>query len=328
MSITCEEEYLRHIFGEQAGHISLFSGERPAGKEGEVNKGRLLNVEDRFFKFPEDLQDIVGYTRWQSDRGRNVYICVHLLNDRRRKKEYAAPVKCLWADDGNLLEDFVPRPTLVVESSPGRYHLYWRLSDTVSPSVAEAMNKRLAHATGADSSGWDLTQLLRVPGSRNHDYAGLYGEAPNVQIVEHHDETYRPEDLDSLLPIVPTISISKSDAEDAERSSHNQEQTTTAHRSTRDIDIRGYLSRYRRRVFEGKHPVCKPDGEIDRSVSLFNIGRELCETLRPFYLEEEIEEIVADVLEERDEALGWDKYVARPAQYRRITAKILTGRSR
>lgn len=56
----------------------------------------------------------------------------------------------------------------MVESSPGHFHAYYRLTEAIPPERAEALNKRLAHMIGADASGWDLSQLLRVPGTMNH----------------------------------------------------------------------------------------------------------------------------------------------------------------
>ncbi len=73
---------------------------------------------------------------------------------------------------------------------------YWRLSQPVSPAVGEVANRRLAHAAQADKSGWDLTQLLRVPGTVNHKYE----EWPIVEVVSISEESYSPAELDGLLP--------------------------------------------------------------------------------------------------------------------------------
>ena len=48
---------------------------------------------------------------------------------------------------------------------------------------------------GADESGWDLSQLMRVPGTRNHKYP----EAPIVKIVTLRDERYDPQELCAAL---------------------------------------------------------------------------------------------------------------------------------
>jgi hypothetical protein len=80
-------------------------------------------------------------------------------------------VHCLWADgDGATIPPSVPPPSAVVETSPGRHHYYWRLTEPCPPAQAEQLNHRIAYALGADKSGWDLTQLLRVPGTPNQKY--------------------------------------------------------------------------------------------------------------------------------------------------------------
>lgn len=64
----------------------------------------------------------------------------------------------------------IPTPTATVESSPGREQYYWRLCHSVAPEFGQSLNRRLALAMGGDRSGWDLTQLLRPPETRNHKY--------------------------------------------------------------------------------------------------------------------------------------------------------------
>src|SRR5207253_2736302 len=52
---------------------------------------------------------------------------------------------------------------------------------------------------GADPSGWDLTQLLRVPGTRNHKYE----DAPLVRVLQLTEARYEPEAISRLLAPVP-----------------------------------------------------------------------------------------------------------------------------
>ncbi len=59
------------------------------------------------------------------------------------------------------------------------------------------MNRRLALAMGGDRSGWDLTQLLRPPGTHNHKYP----DAPLVVLREITGAAYDPDELDRLLPL-------------------------------------------------------------------------------------------------------------------------------
>jgi hypothetical protein len=125
--------------------------------------------------------------------------------EERRAKYAAAPLSALYADgDGAKVPEGFPEPSIVVESSPGREQFYWLLTEPVAPEVGERLNRRLSHAMGADMSGWDLTQLLRPPGSRNHKWKG----EPTVVLRETTGELHDPEELNRLLPELPEVTAS------------------------------------------------------------------------------------------------------------------------
>jgi len=152
----------------------LFSGRRENGER------ELHETESKFFTWPNDVDRALQWALEQDAAEREVYACAHLLTKRRRKKENAARLWCLYVDgDGAQVPPNIPQPTAVVQSSPGREQFYWRLTEAIDPASGEALNKRLAYAMGADRSGWDLTQLLRVPGTLNRKYAS----APLVDLV-------------------------------------------------------------------------------------------------------------------------------------------------
>jgi hypothetical protein len=66
----------------------------------------------------------------------------------------------------------------------------------VEPEEGEDLNRRLAYAMAADLSGWDLTQLLRVPGTRNRKYP----DAPLVELAHLSGGSYDPAELAASLP--------------------------------------------------------------------------------------------------------------------------------
>ena len=188
-------DYWDHLFGASEGFESLFSDEpeqylsilsglRPAGEKGKVNKQRHTHVKEFYFRWPDEKEEAAEYVLEESERGLNVYSCAHLLTEKKRSKENAAPVLTLWAD-GDEAE--IPTgdlaPTLTIESSPGRHQYFWQLKNSIPPKKAEDLNQRLAYTVGADKSGWDLTQLLRPPGTRNWDHAPVYDEAPVVRVI-------------------------------------------------------------------------------------------------------------------------------------------------
>src|SRR5215203_27826 len=185
----------RHIYGEQVGTVGLFSGIRP-----EPGSKRLESTLQAYFAWPAEEERARAWIEREAAAHRETYHCGHLLTDRRRTKENAAPLSALYVDgDGAKIRPGMPSPTAVVESSPGREQVYWGLSRPVAPEVGERLNRRLALAMGADKSGWDLTQLLRPPGSRNYKYA----EAPAVEVTDLDEVVHDAGDLDRLLPLLP-----------------------------------------------------------------------------------------------------------------------------
>ena len=147
--------------------------------------------------WPTEQERAHAWIEREAEAHRETYHCGHLLTARRRIKENVTSLSALYVDgDGTEVRPGMPSPTAVVESSLGREQLYWRLSWPVKPEVGERLNRRLALVMGADRSGWDLTQLLRPPGTHNYKYA----DEPLIRVLELKDEYHDPEELDRLLP--------------------------------------------------------------------------------------------------------------------------------
>ncbi len=184
-----------HVYGARRGILALFSGSRPRPGSRE-----LFQTCTEYFGWPAEWERARGWIDREAKTGRETYHCTHLLSARRRVKKNAAQVSALWVDgDGAKVTGSLPEPTAVVLSSPGREQYYWGLTRAVEPGFAETLNRRLAIAMGGDRSGWDLTQLLRPPGTPNLKYA----DAPTVSLVRLADERHDPAELDRLLTPLP-----------------------------------------------------------------------------------------------------------------------------
>jgi hypothetical protein len=181
-----------HIFGESAGILAIFSGKRL-----EPGSKRLDDRCTHYLDYPRETGRTEELCRRLSEEGREVYQCAHLLTARRRVKRNAARLAACYVDgDGAKPGDNTPQPTAVVISSPGREQYWWRLSRPVEPEEGEDLNRRLAYAMAADLSGWDLTQLLRVPGTRNRKYP----DAPLVELAHLSVDCHDPAELARSLP--------------------------------------------------------------------------------------------------------------------------------
>ena len=182
------------LYGPQRGLLGVHSALRPA-----AGSGRLSRHRTRFFDYPRHSRAAAEWCLGRSEEGLETYFCAHLLLAKRRVKANAAPVLALWADADGAAPGFeagAPPPTAVVESSPGRAHLFWRLTRPISPPRAEEFNRRLLLAVGADRSGWDLGQLLRPPGTSNRKYH----PAPSVKLLKLTEDRYHPRELELALP--------------------------------------------------------------------------------------------------------------------------------
>ncbi len=81
-------------------------------------------------------------------------------------------VWCAWADcdseeASERLRRFRPRPSLVIQSSPGRHHAYWQLNGSLTTEAADRANRRLAKALGSDRVT-DASRVLRPACTFNH----------------------------------------------------------------------------------------------------------------------------------------------------------------
>lgn len=110
----------------------------------------------------------------------NLYFCPQVFSKPIRQKDYALSTNVLWADlDFAHPDECRIKPSIAWESSPGRYQALWFLSTEVPAEDAAALSKRIAYTDGADKGGWDVTQVLRIPGTRNYKYEA----APEVKLM-------------------------------------------------------------------------------------------------------------------------------------------------
>ena len=121
-------------------------------------------VQNKYYSL-DSLSDFFQVCEDKSRQGWNCYFVPATMAKQGRTKQDFKESNVVWMDydKGTSLPKFEePLPSHVVESSPGKYHVYWQLDESV--------NRALAAQYGADKSGVDCTQLLRVPGTINYKY--------------------------------------------------------------------------------------------------------------------------------------------------------------
>jgi ribosomal protein S25 len=191
-------EFLEFIFEDlRDGYLCIVTIDRAAPLAKQVTQ--------KFYEWPESVDDALRFVESEKSH-KDVYFSPFLYTRKRRKKEYVSETSVAWADgDDCPLESLKLGPSAVVRSSSvngkSKYHFYWKLGTVESAQIGEELSKRIAYyheSEGMDKSGWDLTQLLRLPDTINHKY----GEPVRVsQAVVDEGLTYRYEDF-SVYPHV------------------------------------------------------------------------------------------------------------------------------
>lgn len=150
---------------------------------------------ERFFQYPDELDGMVRAVEHGS-LDSNVYFCPQLLESKRRTKDNVGLCPSAWADldtcDPSKLKVV---PTVTIESSPGRFQALWRFAEAQPAFAAEDVSRRIAYfhgPDGADRSGWDLTQMLRVPFTTNFKYSGQ----PQVTLPDVNHNLYYEDDFE------------------------------------------------------------------------------------------------------------------------------------
>jgi archaellum biogenesis ATPase FlaH len=155
-----------------------------------ATKSRSGKWEERFFKKTE-LRKVKPYLDENSDK--DLYWCPQGFRQPRRRKEHAAAPKVLWADLDEVQPSRIqPMPTVAWASSPGRFQALW----FCDKRVTESLNRRLTYSLGADKAGWDWTQVLRVPNTKNYKYK----TAPRVRMLWHDGPSYTVQEIEKKIP--------------------------------------------------------------------------------------------------------------------------------
>lgn len=166
-----------------------------------------------FFHWPDERQQTLDWIKTNSKEC-DVYISPAVYSERRADKSAVKDVQVAWVEfDGQEQIEFrdLPAPDAIVQTSSSTHlHCYWQVRDT-TPEGIEDTNKRLTYYLGADSSGWDVTQLLRPPSSKN--FKPTYSEPLPVKL-----SLFRPTgNLNpSRLDAAPTVTVKRTEINEAD----------------------------------------------------------------------------------------------------------------
>lgn len=155
-------DFLDKIWGEDEGAVYLPLKEQTADGMPKVRKC--------FYRWPEQRESAAKFIlKHAADPSVEVFFSPALYRGMSAKNTNVLGSRVAWVDfDGNFPavwpDDIAPRPSLEVQSSTEKnVHAYWILDESVEPKEIERINRSLAYALDADTSGWDANQFLRPP---------------------------------------------------------------------------------------------------------------------------------------------------------------------
>lgn len=156
------------------------------------------------------IAELLPWADARTEAGAAIYWTVQRTDGRGRRAEHVVSVRALYVDlDGAPYpERWHLAPSLVVATSPGRWHAYWSVdaiasgwgaSEGMPLAEVEAAQRRLAALYSADPSCIDLPRVLRLPGSAHRK------GAPHPVVVEHADPwgAYAWRDVLDGVPALP-----------------------------------------------------------------------------------------------------------------------------
>jgi hypothetical protein len=132
-------------------------------------------------------------------RGAGVYVMVNEGDSKGRSTGNVGRIRALFIDtDGAPYPADVPlKPHLVVQSSPGRWHLYWCVDGVLLDSFS-TLQKALAEPYGTDPSVNDLPRVMRLPGFYHRK-----GEPVLVELLQANTAPpYSPEEIFTAWPFL------------------------------------------------------------------------------------------------------------------------------
>lgn len=179
-------------------------------------------TQELWFEWPKERTNLVATVR--QHKSADIYFCPAVFKNKPekyvdehgvkrqrygRRKDNIQWLGVAYADaDLAAPESFKVKPSIIVETSPHRTHLYWLLANPSTPEEIARSGQVIAHThadEGCDTGGWDLTQLLRVPGTTNNKPTL---DKPHRARALVEGMIYATEDIHKAYPVdgpLPTI---------------------------------------------------------------------------------------------------------------------------
>lgn len=150
------------------------------------------------------LPDLWPWIEQHNRAGYGIFCLVQQSDGAGRSKEHITAGRAAWVDldapDSEQQYEAAarssPPPSFAVRTSPGKFHLYWRLAPGASLDLVDSVNARLVTRFNGDPAARDRARVLRLPGT-------LHGKGEPSLVTCHRldgfDQPVQVEALDKAL---------------------------------------------------------------------------------------------------------------------------------
>jgi hypothetical protein len=158
-----DQSQFDHFFRLLDPNAKWFTFQLFTDREGKPNPDPLAKVFNLNRRFTRPLLDLYA-------QGAGVWVTINDTAGNGRKASAVTRIRAVWQEDDEGYEgEFPLLPSLVIETSPGRFHRYW-LVDGDWP--ADEQGKRdfagvmacMVARYGSDQGAKDISRVLRMPG--------------------------------------------------------------------------------------------------------------------------------------------------------------------
>lgn len=160
-------EFLKPFTENSSGYI----GFTVVNRSQEVDKNKVWGEFNNLYPkvsqgkvdLPESLLEERSDWEW--------YFTPAVLKSESRTQAKFKQSNVIWVDFDTYVdvESMDPAPSIVLESSPNKFHCYWIVEDPITDvdDMRYWCKRFLTHFSEGDLSGFDATQLLRLPWGKN-----------------------------------------------------------------------------------------------------------------------------------------------------------------
>jgi hypothetical protein len=141
-------------------------------------------------------------------RGAGVFVTVNQTDLKGRGKKNIVRIRAVWQEDDDGFTGELPlKPSIVVESSPGKFHRYLLVAgywpaDLQGIADFDAVLDRMADTYGSDKGAKGINRVLRVPGFLHRKNPA---QPHMVKIVEASGARYTRDQIMRAFPPVERL---------------------------------------------------------------------------------------------------------------------------